>query len=144
MVSDAVAAIILIEDGRYLLQLRDENESIWYPDHWGCFGGGVGPGEEPLDALHRELWEELAFECPEVTFFSELSFDLTGLHLGKYYRRYYVVHMSLNDMGKLRLGEGAAVQAFDSDTMLETLKVSPYDSFALFLHSRGKRILSGM
>ena len=39
-VGDASAAIIILEDGRYLLQLRDDIELIWYPGHWGCFGGG--------------------------------------------------------------------------------------------------------
>ena len=59
-VGDACAAIILLEDGRYLLQLRDDIESIWYPGHWGCFGGAVGLGAcfaLLLNAL-RELWSE--------------------------------------------------------------------------------------
>jgi hypothetical protein len=37
---DAVAAIIVVEDGRYLLQLRDDIPRIFYPGFWGCFGGG--------------------------------------------------------------------------------------------------------
>src|SRR5262244_3716729 len=39
---DAVAAIITVEDGRYLMQLRDDKPRIFYPGHWGCFGGAVG------------------------------------------------------------------------------------------------------
>ena len=42
---DAVAAIITVEDGRYLMQLRDDIPRIFYPGHWGCFGGAVGPDE---------------------------------------------------------------------------------------------------
>jgi len=139
-VGDAVAAIILLEDGRYLLQLRDEMESIWYPGHWGCFGGGVDPGEGVIDALHRELREELSYEIREAQFFYDFQFDLGGLQLGQYYRRYYLVRMTLEEMTCLKLAEGAAVQAFDSDTILDSLKLSPYDAFALFLHAHAFRI----
>ncbi len=56
---DAVAAILVLDDGRYVMQLRDAISRIFYPDHWGCFGGAVNAGEAPLDALYRELNEEL-------------------------------------------------------------------------------------
>src|SRR6266481_8073098 len=56
----AVAALLQLSDCRYLMQLRDSNPDIFYPDHWGCFGGAVDPGEAPAAALVRELGEELA------------------------------------------------------------------------------------
>jgi 8-oxo-dGTP pyrophosphatase MutT (NUDIX family) len=139
-IGDAAAAIILLEDGRYLLQLRDNIESIWYPNHWGCFGGGVDPGEDPVRALRRELREELSFEFNEPSFFTELQFDLVGLDLGRYYRKYYVVRMTLAEMEGLHLTEGAGLTAFDGDTMLGSLDLSPYDAFALFLHARASRL----
>ena len=139
-IGNAAAAIILVEDGRYLLQLRDNIESIWYPGHWGCFGGGVEPGEEPVRALRRELREELSFEFTEARFFTELEFDLAGLGLDRYYRKYYLVRMTLAEMEGLRLTEGVGFAAFDGDTMLGSLDLSPYDAFALFLHARAFRI----
>lgn len=141
-IGNAAAAIILLEDGRYLLQLRDNIESIWYPSHWGCFGKGVETNEDPLSALHRELQEELAFTFDKVkaSFFTELVIDLAGLNLGLCYRKYYLIHMTLKEMTQLCLAEGAAVAAFGGDTMLGALKVSPYDSFALFLHVRAFRM----
>jgi len=139
-IGNAAAAIILVEDGRYLLQLRDNIESIWYPGHWGCFGGGVEPGEEPVRALRRELREELSFEFTEARFFTELEFDLAGLGLDRYYRKYYLVRMTLAEMDCSRLAEGVGLAAFDGDTMLGSLDLSPYDAFALFLHTRGFRI----
>jgi len=139
-IGNAAAAIIQLEDGRYLLQLRDDSESIWYPNHWGCFGGGVEPGEEPVRALRRELREELSFEFTEARFFTELEFDLAGLGLDRYYRKYYLVRMTLAEMGCVRLTEGVGLAAFDGDTMLGSLDPSPYDAFALFLHARGFRI----
>jgi 8-oxo-dGTP pyrophosphatase MutT (NUDIX family) len=139
-IGNAVAAIILVEDGRYLLQLRDDIESIWYPNHWGCFGGGVEPGEDPMRALRRELREELSFEFTDARFFTELKFDLAGLGLDRYYRKYYLVPMTFAEVDCLRLTEGVKFAAFDGDTMLGTLDLSPYDAFALFLHARSFRI----
>lgn len=140
LVSDAVAAIILLEDGRYLLQHRDDLPHIWYPNHWGCFGGSVEPGENPVKALQRELREELAIEFHEANYFVQIDFNLAGLGLGPYYRKYYVVCISPAEMAGVRLGEGKAVMAFDSDTIFKTLTVTPYDAFALFLHARSFRI----
>jgi 8-oxo-dGTP pyrophosphatase MutT (NUDIX family) len=139
-VQNASAAIIVLEDGRYLLQLRDDREEIWYPDHWGCFGGGVESEEDPLEALRRELREELGYDFQEAKLFIQLDFDLPGLKLERYYRKYYLMTMPVADMRHLTLGEGKAVAAFDGDTMLSSLKLTPYDAFVLFLHARAFRI----
>ena len=47
--TDAVAALIVLADGSYLLQHRDDKPTIWYPDHWGCFGGSID--RSSVDAL---------------------------------------------------------------------------------------------
>ena len=39
--SDAAVALIVLDDGRYLLQLRDQKPKIFYPGHWGLFGGAT-------------------------------------------------------------------------------------------------------
>ena len=135
-VQNASAAIIVLEDGRYLLQLRDDKEEIWYPDHWGCFGGGVEAEEDPLAALRRELREELGYDFKEAELFIQLDFDLPGLKLERYYRKYYLITMRLADMRQLTLSEGKEVAAFDGDTMLSSLTLTPYDAFVLFLHAR--------
>jgi 8-oxo-dGTP diphosphatase len=129
-----------LEDGRYVLQLRDDAESIWYPGHWGCFGGAVEPGEDPETALRRELREEIRYEVTDASFFVQLDFDLSVLGRRKYYRKYYVVPMRMAELANLVLGEGMAVAAFDGDTILGTLKVASYDAFVLFLHARAFRI----
>ena len=42
---DAAVALIVLDDLRYLMQLRDQKPGIFYPGHWGLFGGGIDPGE---------------------------------------------------------------------------------------------------
>ena len=136
---DAVAALIVLDDGRYLLQQRDEIPGIWYPGFWGLFGGGVEPGEDPLLALERELKEELAWRPDSIHYFSDLRFDLGGLGRGAYFRRFYTVTMPAAHLPRLRLGEGRALRPVDGAVALATLPIVPYDSFALFLHLRAPR-----
>lgn len=142
-VGDAVAALIVLENGDYLLQLRDERPDIWYPGHWGLFGGAIEAGEEPLAALMRELDEELDFALREARFFARFDFDLGGMRLGRYYRSYYVVPMTAAEHAGLKLGEGSAMRALPGAEALGTLRLSPYDGFALFLHFGGARIGAG-
>src|SRR5437764_10520129 len=93
-VSDAVAAIILVESDGYLMQLRDARLDIWYPDHWGLFGGAIDPGETPLEALQRELEEELELQVTTPEFFARIDFDLGGIGMPRYHRSYYLVQIT--------------------------------------------------
>jgi 8-oxo-dGTP pyrophosphatase MutT (NUDIX family) len=132
---NATAAILTTEDGQYVLQLRDDVPHIWYPDHWGLFGGSVEPGESEIEALSRELQEELELE-PESSqprLFTRFQFDLHPVGLGCYFRSYYEVSLSDEVFGRLVLHEGAAMRKFAGDAALQ-LKLVPYDGFALFLH----------
>jgi 8-oxo-dGTP pyrophosphatase MutT (NUDIX family) len=141
--SDAVAAIIVTEDGRYLLQHRDDIPQIWFPDHWGCFGGAVDAGEDPIGALKRELYEEIEFEPKNLAYFTRFDFDLAELGMDRYYRIYYVMPMTAAEQERLVLHEGRAVQAFTGEEILHKLRLTPYDAFALFLHHARNRIGNG-
>jgi 8-oxo-dGTP pyrophosphatase MutT (NUDIX family) len=54
-----VAGVILYQDGRVLLQHRDDRPDIVYPGAWAIFGGHVEPDEDPEAAARREIEEEL-------------------------------------------------------------------------------------
>lgn len=62
----AVALAVLERDGRWLIQLRDDMESIVAPGRWGLFGGHMEPGETPEQSLRRELLEEIGFRSGAV------------------------------------------------------------------------------
>lgn len=53
-------AIIKNNRNEILFQLRDEHGKN--PNRWGIFGGGINRNESPLDALKRELREELGLQ----------------------------------------------------------------------------------
>ena len=61
----AVALAMLQREGRWLLQLREDIDSIIHPGHWGLFGGHLEPGETASEAVHRELQEEIDWSPTE-------------------------------------------------------------------------------
>lgn len=139
-VNDAAAAIIVVDQAGYLLQLRDSRPDIWYPGHWGLFGGGIEPGEEPVEALARELREEIELELETAEFFARIDFDLGGLGLERYYRSYYVVPISGAIAAGLVLHEGADMRVIPGEEALSQLRLAPYDAFGLFLHHARSRL----
>jgi len=138
--SDAVAAIICVEGDGYLMQLRDPRPDIWYPDNWGLFGGAIDPGESPLEALRRELEEELELQVAEAEFFARIDFDLGGIGLPRYHRSYYQVPITRALEARLVLHEGSAKRVFRGPEILRQPNVTPYDAFALFLHHERGRL----
>ena len=141
----AVAALLQLSDGRYVMQLRDSNPAIFYPDHWGCFGGAVDPGEAPADALVRELREELAVvvKPADAIRFTEFTFDFGFAGDGIRVRTYYAVTLPQSGLDGLVLGEGADFAAFELERLLAMPRVVPYDAFALWMHHARGRIASG-
>jgi 8-oxo-dGTP pyrophosphatase MutT (NUDIX family) len=136
---NAVAALLLLEDGRYVMQLRDAKPDIFYPDHWGCFGGAVHDDEDPQRALCRELQEELEFVLAEAREFTRFDFDFTRLGQRSVYRIYYEVPVSAPAFSRFALHEGAQVRAFSASEILSERRVTPYDAFAIWLHYRRDR-----
>lgn len=56
-----VAMAIIHQEGKFLMQLRDDIPGILYPGVWGLFGGHLEAGESPEVGLKRELIEEINY-----------------------------------------------------------------------------------
>ena len=54
-----IVICIILKNKKLMLQLRDNNKNIVFPNKWGFFGGGVKINENHLQAVKREMFEEL-------------------------------------------------------------------------------------
>src|SRR5262249_26777646 len=130
---DAVAAVIVLDDRRYLLQLRDQKPGIFYPGHWGLFGGAIDASETPDNALRRELREELDLVVEQARPFTDFTFTI-GSH-GRVARYFFEVLVTQTTLTRLVLREGVEMRAFSTAEILTRSRVVPYDSFAIWLHA---------
>lgn len=140
--ADAAAALIVTEAGEYLLQRRDDKPEIFYPGHWGLFGGALDPDETPVAALCRELAEELGVTvvAGELSYFTNFDMDFSFAGCGIIKRGYYLLHLDRARQDAIRLGEGREVAAFPARHILSRLPLVPYDGFAVWMHSQQARI----
>ncbi|MGC1306863.1 MAG: NUDIX hydrolase [Phormidesmis sp.] len=66
-----VTMAILYQEGKFLMQLRDDFPHIVHPGCWGFFGGHNEPGETPDVSIRRELLEEIGYVPPAIAFFQK-------------------------------------------------------------------------
>jgi 8-oxo-dGTP pyrophosphatase MutT (NUDIX family) len=137
------SAALIVVGGEYLLQLRDSKHGIFFPRHWGCFGGACDPGESPQQTLVRELGEELGLapDTSRIRHFTSFEFDLAFAGVASIRRYFYEVAIDPAVHAELHLEEGAAMRLFGPEEILTgSVPITPYDGFALWLHLNAKRL----
>ena len=75
-----VAISILHQNNQFLMQLRDDIPGIFYPGHWGFFGGHIEPGETADQGVRRELIEEIGYAAPQLDLFQRTEEDRVIRH----------------------------------------------------------------
>lgn len=140
---DAAAAIIVAPNDKVLLQLRDTKPGIFYPGHWGFFGGALEAEDAtPGDGLRRELNEELDLDIPSaaISEFTTYTFDFSYAGCGVLGRKIFIAQVTDAQIPNIRLGEGSAFQWFSPADALANLRLVPYDAFALWMWQARNRI----
>ena len=131
---EAAAALLVTADGRYLMQQRDALDFIFFPDWWGCFGGGLEPGETPEQAMRRELSEELAFAPVRMTPFTTVGLDFSFAGRGALPRHFFEIPITERDVDTMVLGEGQAMELIPGKDIMSRPKMIPYDAVAIWQH----------
>ena len=108
-----VAAVLQQPDGRFLLAQRPQGKV--YAGYWEFPGGKVEPGESPLQALQRELHEELGIEVIEAYPWLIREFDYEHADVRLYFFRVRGWHGELH---------GREAQAF-AWQRIDAIDVSP-------------------
>jgi 8-oxo-dGTP diphosphatase len=78
-VRDCVSALLVDQQAKLVIQLRDDKPGLLFPAHWATLGGAIEKGETPDEAMRRELQEEVE-PAPSVTFwrYFEHSYHARG------------------------------------------------------------------
>ena len=117
-----VVTCILLNKGKYVMQLRDDKPDINSPGLWGLFGGYRREFEDPMTAISRELKEELGIEInPVRRFIDGIEYTSHLIFLEDISNQYdQIVLGEGQDFGSFSLAElgGMKVSAFS----LEILK----------------------
>lgn len=115
----SVGCLVLSQDKKIVLQLRDADAPT-FPNHLATFGGGIEEGESPLDALVRELKEELGADVSpnEVVLLGAVAEPETNFRSLVYVYFWHDVHGSIKGCF-----EGKAKYFSDTTIPLEHPKV---------------------
>lgn len=70
---NSVAIILVDNEGKFLFHLRDNNNSIPYPDYWSLISGHIEKDEIPTEAIKREVLEEIEHEIDDPIFIGDFN-----------------------------------------------------------------------
>ncbi|NMM46283.1 NUDIX domain-containing protein [Rhodospirillaceae bacterium KN72] len=133
--ADATAVIIWTPDGRYLMQVRDDIPGIFYPGHYGLFGGAREDGETFEECAIREVREELDLDIRgHLRPFTSCMLGFEPFGYGRVERVFFDCCLPEDALTGLVLTEGQRYELIDGETLLSMKRVTPYDAFALWQH----------
>tara|TARA_Y100000590_G_scaffold463246_1_gene629550 strand:- start:1831 stop:2280 length:450 start_codon:yes stop_codon:yes gene_type:complete len=126
----SVGAIIFYK-GKYLIQLRDKKKNIFFPGFWGIFGGSIKKNENKVDALKRELKEEINIDFKNPI--KKLNLKISSNNFKPLRERTFFLCEPKNLPKKINIYEG---KKFDliSFKKLKKLKFIPWDFSAISYH----------
>ncbi len=127
-IPEIAVGLIVAEDGRVLLQHRDDKPSIHEPGRWGLFGGHVDAGESTANAFLREMQEELGWRPKHFEHYRSVELQLPKTKLLSHI---FAAHLDV-PVEDLVLGEGQGLALFAIDALPALLVADLHQTFSEF------------
>lgn len=108
---ELAVGLIVAEDGRLLLQLRDDRPDILEPGVWALFGGHIDAGEPADEAFLREMEEELGWRPKHFELYRRVDLHLGDRHLVS---NVFAAHLDV-PLEQLSLNEGQDLGLWPAD-----------------------------
>ena len=109
---------------KYLFVLRDDKPNIPNPNCWALIGGGIEKGEEPIEALKREVKEEIGIELSDIKKIGVLDVPLTVKGETKIVLGHVFLAYIDADIKDIKLKEGQRVEYFTLDEIQKQKNLS--------------------
>jgi 8-oxo-dGTP diphosphatase len=129
-----VMLLIVTDDGRLLMHLRDDKPTIVHPATWAGFGGAIESGETADEAVRREMHEETGIHVEHAEYLTEaIDEEGWGFHITVYVARGGIApeHIDLQE------GAGTGVHTLAE---LRQLPVPPFIMRAIETHLEAELI----
>ncbi|MDP9239014.1 MAG: NUDIX domain-containing protein [Chloroflexota bacterium] len=116
---EIAVGLIVADDGRVLLQHRDDTPGLPGVGLWGFFGGHMEPGERPAAAFLREMQEELGWQPRHFEhYLTREAPPLPGVPADLHEHRSHVFAAHLDvALDALTLGEGQGFALLPPDAL---------------------------
>lgn len=118
-----VAKIILRKEGKILLQFRNNNPDIPFPNTWSLFGGLIGNNESAKECVAREIKEELNATLKNVKKIT----TQTRVENGEKVKDNIFSADIIEDINDLKLTEGQEMRLFSLKELNEIKIASHYE-----------------
>ena len=101
--------ILFNTNNQILLVLRDNKDSIPFPNTWNLLGGILENGESPEECIRREIREEIEIELGNINYFQKYNI---------YDREHYIFWKQIDlDLTQIKLNEGQRLAYFSKDEL---------------------------
>lgn len=115
--------------GKYLFLLRDDKLAIPNPNMYGLLGGGIEEGEQPIEALKRELQEEsnvCVYDIEELgSRMVAYAIKSGGDEKTKMIKLFVFLAQTDQSLEELKLNEGQKLEYFTIEEALKKNNLAP-------------------
>ncbi|MFC1651951.1 NUDIX domain-containing protein [Patescibacteria group bacterium] len=111
---------------KYLFVLRDNKPNIPQPNKWSLFGGGIENGESPIEAVKRELSEEINIDVFDIEpiYSKKIVHEIQG-EKNKITGYYFIGKTNTDNLSNIILNEGQKVSFFSLEEINQKNNVTP-------------------